>query len=110
VVATRDVTNVPGQALYLLNNDFVREQATAMAKRVLEAPGTTTQRVALAYQMALSRPPTDAEWVRAEAYLAEAESDLQPGGKRADSNEGAVKAWSTFCQALFGCAEFRYLK
>jgi hypothetical protein len=111
VVATRDVTNVPGQALYLLNNDFVREQATAMAKRVMETPNLTApQRIALAYQMALSRPPTETERARAEAYLAEAASDLQPGGQRADTNEGAVKSWSTFCQALFACAEFRYLK
>ena len=38
VVASRDVTNVPSQALYLMNNAFVITQSQAMAKRILAAP------------------------------------------------------------------------
>ncbi|HEY3900326.1 MAG TPA: PSD1 and planctomycete cytochrome C domain-containing protein [Chthoniobacter sp.] len=109
VVATRDVTNVPSQALYLLNNDFVRDQATAMARRVLAQPLTHPQRIALAYEYALGRPPTDAELARAEQYLLSEGRGLLPveAGRVQDA---ALLSWSTFCQALFACAEFRYLK
>jgi hypothetical protein len=106
VVPTRDVTNVPGQALYLLNNDFVRAQATALAKRVLETPDAA-QRIALAYRLTLSRPPTAAERARAEAFLADDSLHPAKPGLKGDAD---LLAWSTFSQALFACAEFRYLK
>ena len=109
VVATRDVTNVPAQALYLLNNSFVRDQATALAKRVLAQPVPHEQRITLAYEYALGRPPSDAERARAEQYLLSEGRGLLPvkGGKVDDAS---LASWSTFCQALFACAEFRYLK
>ncbi len=109
VVASRDVTNVPIQALYLLNNAFVRAQAAAMAKHILATPLTHPQRIALAYQTALSRPPTEAELARAEQYLLDEGRGLLPA--KAGKTEGAASlAWSTFCQALFASAEFRYLR
>jgi len=95
VVAARDVTNVPSQALYLMNNKFVREQAAALAQRVLAAKPDATQRVELAYQLALGRAATAEESERAQRYIAEHGSEL---------------GWTTFCQALFACAEFRYLR
>jgi hypothetical protein len=109
VVATRDVTNVPVQALYLLNNGFVRDQATAMARRVLVQPLSHEQRITLAYEYALGRPPNSAELARAQQYLLSEGRALLPikGGKVDDA---ALLSWSTFCQALFACAEFRYLK
>jgi hypothetical protein len=109
VVATRDVTNVPVQALYLLNNGFVRDQAAAMAKRIVATPLAHPQRIALAYQLALSRPPTDAERARAERYLLE-EGRALLSAKSGQAEDAAQLSWSTFCQALFACAEFRYLK
>ncbi|WP_064736162.1 PSD1 and planctomycete cytochrome C domain-containing protein [Chthoniobacter flavus] len=109
VVAARDVTNVPAQALYLLNNGFVRDQAAAMAKRVLAQPVSYEQRITLAYEYALGRPPNAAEIARAEKYLLSEGRGLLPvkGGK---ADDAALLSWSTFCQALFACAEFRYLK
>jgi len=109
VVAARDVTNVPVQALYLLNNAFVRAQAAAMAKRITATPLAHPQRIALAYQLALSRPPSDAERVRAEKYLLEEGRALLPM-KNGGVDEAALHSWATFCQALFASAEFRYLK
>jgi cytochrome c553 len=109
VVATRDVTNVPVQALYLLNNGFVREQAAAMAKRIIATPLAHPERIALAYELALSRPPTEAERTRAEKYLLDEGWGLVPV-KDGKVEDAALLSWSTFCQALFACAEFRYLK
>ncbi len=109
VVASRDVTNVPAQALYLMNNNFVRDQSAAMAKRVVGAPLDYPQRISLAYRLALGRLPTEAERARADRYLlTEGRSLISlKGGKTMDA---AMLSWSTFCQALFASAEFRYLE
>jgi hypothetical protein len=105
VVAERDVTNVPSQALYLMNNGFVRTQAAAMAKRVLAAP--VMDRIGYAYQIALSRAPTDAERLRADRYLRGESDGLQRVNNASDAS---TENWATFCQALFACAEFRFLR
>ncbi len=109
VVASRDVTNVPSQALFMMNNDFVRAQSMAMAKRILASPLDYPARVSLAYQLALSRKPTDAERKRADRYLLNEARALIPlkGGNK---DEASALSWSTFCQALFACAEFRYIR
>src|SRR5262249_17200842 len=57
VVAQRDVTTVPAQALFLMNSPFVRDQAAQMAKRLLAAASLDDAgRVDLAYRLALARP------------------------------------------------------
>ena len=66
----REKTTVATQALLLLNNEFVRQQAVHFAKRVVAAtrdrPSETPQGkqraiVEEAYWLAFSRKPTDAE-------------------------------------------------
>ena len=109
VVASRDVTNVPTQALFMMNNDFVRAQSMALAKRILASPPDYPSRVNLAYQLTLSRKPTDAERKRADRYLLDEARALIPV-KGGNKDEASTLSWSTFCQALFACAEFRYLR
>ena len=109
VVASRDVTNVPSQALYLMNNDFVIAQSQAMAKRILSTPLDYPTRISLAYHLALSRPPTEAERTRADTYL-RAEARGLMTAKSGNVPEASEASWATLCQALFACAEFRYLR
>lgn len=72
VTGHRDTTTVPIQALYLLNDPFVRRQALSFAERVLQQPDKTDdERVQLAYQLAYGRPATSTEVGRATTYLAE---------------------------------------
>ncbi len=100
VVPSRDVTTVPSQALFMMNSAFIESQSKAMARRLLDGKLTDTAgRVRAAYQLAFLRPPTPAEQARAEAYLTHCVKTL---------NEPADQAWATFCQAIFGSAEFRY--
>lgn len=109
VVANRDSTNVPSQALYLMNNPFVIEQAKALAHRIATAPGLDHRgRITRAYELALCRPPTDAERARADLFLRDEVKDwikLSNGKLPA----AAESAYATFCQALFASAEFRFL-
>jgi cytochrome c553 len=109
VVARRDTTNVPAQALFLLNSPFSFAQATAAAKQLLEDKNLTTnkQRIEEAYLTTFSRLPTAAEVQTAQRYLGElVEASSIADGKPVKATE---LAWTTFMQAMMSSAEFRYL-
>ena len=58
----RDVTNVPTQALSLLNDPFVLQQAGVWAERAIESPeGTVNARLEQMFLASLGRPPTSRE-------------------------------------------------
>ena len=60
--AARNVSTVSTQALTLMNNPFVLNQAELFAQRLeREAPGDLDAQIDLAYLIALTRQPTDAE-------------------------------------------------
>lgn len=98
----REVTTVPTQALYMMNDAMVREQSLAAAKVTIEAASDDKERVQNAYARTLSRLPTAVELDRALSYL------RQPPGDDASAGDETVDAWSRFHQALFASAEFRY--
>ncbi|MBI5801852.1 MAG: PSD1 domain-containing protein [Verrucomicrobia bacterium] len=101
VVAAREVTTVPSQALYMLNSPFIQENAAAFAKRFQGTSADPKERITAAYLTAFSRPATAAEIARGESYLKDRAAE------RGSSTENAL---TTFCQALFASAEFRYVK
>ena len=60
--AARNVSTVSTQALTLLNNPFVLNQARLFAARLERAaPGDVERQIELAYRLALTRPPTARE-------------------------------------------------
>jgi hypothetical protein len=60
--AARNVSTVPTQALTLLNNEFVLNQARLFAERLEHAaPGDVDGQIDLAYRIALTRPPAAEE-------------------------------------------------
>ncbi|MCB1088057.1 MAG: DUF1553 domain-containing protein, partial [Verrucomicrobiae bacterium] len=95
----RGITTVPTQALYLMNSDFVVRQARQTAARVMDLAPDDAARVAVAYRLMFSRPPTEDESREGRAFVAD-----YPGAK-----DDAAAAWSAYCQMLFASAEFRYL-
>src|SRR5581483_7670768 len=60
-VGRRTVSNVPAQALILLNDPFVQQQAQTWAKRTLALPGTPAERIGAMYLAAFGRPATEQE-------------------------------------------------
>ena len=70
--AARNVSTVPTQALTLMNNEFVLKQADLFASRIeQEAPGDLERQIDLAYRVALTRSPTDAEMAVAKTLVDE---------------------------------------
>jgi hypothetical protein len=82
-VARRPVSNVPTQALVLLNDPLFFEAATALADELLRAfPSDSTLRLQAAFERTLSRPPTAAERTRSEEFLAASAASSPEAGER----------------------------
>jgi hypothetical protein len=71
-IGRRSVSNVPAQALILLNDPFVTGQAKVWADRVLgdKSLATPRQRIGRMYEQAFARPPTEKEFDEAVAFVA----------------------------------------
>ncbi len=95
----RNVSTVSTQPLMLMNNAHIRELATTFAGRVIKADGDGP-RVELAYRLALSRPPTDAERELGITVLTQL---------RRDWKGNATAALTTYCHTLLNSAGFMYI-
>ncbi|MAT13968.1 MAG: hypothetical protein CMJ46_01710 [Planctomyces sp.] len=75
----RDVTNVPGQSLTMLNDPFVIESAKKWIRMIEEEyPDLPAEkRIDLMFEQALGRPPTDLEKTRSLSFLNAIQSDYQ---------------------------------
>jgi hypothetical protein len=91
----RTLSNVPAQALILLNDDFVHLQAQRWAEQVLAQPTDTRQRIRRMYQAAFARPPRADEVAACEDFLRK-----QPDDRA---------AWSDLAHVLFNVKEFIFL-
>ena len=98
VTGERETTNVPLQALYLMNGPFVQARSAALAARLTREADGDEARVRLAFRLCFGREPDDAEAARSLDFLAD------------DPNEGdGPSALESFCQAILSTAEFRNL-
>src|SRR5258708_9110904 len=70
-IGRRTVSNVPAQALVMLNNPFVLQQAELWAKRVLATPGTAEEHARAMYATAFGRTSTKDELGAATEFVTE---------------------------------------
>jgi len=99
VVSRRDESTVPAHALYLINNGFVVDQATAFAESVMASSDDYTQRVAVAWKRALGREPRAEEISAALRLVDEVNTEVSSD----------QKGWAALCQALLMANELRYV-
>ena len=101
-VGQREATNVPSQSLFLLNNEFVIEQARRAAGEILKSAADTEEALSAElsrfFEYALGRSPDEEEQKWAMALVISI--------TQSKDRESAVLS---FCQALFNTAEFRYI-
>jgi hypothetical protein len=98
-VGRRNVSHVPAQALLMMNNPLVAEQAKTWAKRISEMETTPEARVTRMYEEAFSRPPAPDEIKLALEYIrTESVRRTEP------------QAWSDLAHVLFCNKEFIFLK
>lgn len=101
-VGRRTVSNVPAQALILMNDPFVIEQARGWAGQLLSNSALTTeQRLDRLYLTAFARHPNAAETSEAMAFL-----NSQGAGDPAN----ARGAWEHLCHVMFNVKEFVFIE
>ncbi len=98
---TRDVTNVPAQALTMLNDPFVIAQADALARRVLLVPRDA--RITTLFRLALSRVPTAAEQERFTGLQAEMAALTAV-------NKDSEIVWQHLAHTILNSKEFLYFQ
>jgi hypothetical protein len=103
----RDVTNVPAQALALLNDPFVLQQADAWAEQLIKRENDTIGgRIDVMFRKTLDRPPTEDERLRFELTVKQfAELHQVPP-------DGILKSqpiWKEISHVLFNVNEFIYI-
>ncbi len=101
-VGRRTVSNVPAEALILMNDPFIHQQAALWAKRVTAQGGSDEERIARMYEEAFSRPPTGDE---AAACL----EFLKSQAKAADKKPDDLAVWADLAHTLFNVKEFIYI-
>jgi Protein of unknown function (DUF1553) len=101
-VGRRTVSNVPAQALILLNDPFVHQQADVWSKKILATPGTSQERITGMYRSAFARPPSADEL---SACLAFVDKQTKERGAKSDD----VRVWADLAHALFNVKEFIFV-
>lgn len=100
----RNVTTVPLQSLALLNGDFVRRRAEALARRLDRLAGADpAARIRAATVLCFGRPPTDAELNLSLEFIVG-----QPVAYPAQE-DAERRAWIDFCQMLMASNPFLYV-
>jgi hypothetical protein len=102
----RQSSVVVPQALAMLNDPVVIEAAAAFARRVQTSEKTPATRIALAFRLALNRPPMPDEAAAAEALLDKHSRRYQ----LLPADEAAIHAMSHLCQVLICTNEFLYIE
>jgi hypothetical protein len=103
----RNVSNVPAQALILMNDPFVLEQTKLWAKRALaEANRTSDDRISGLYVDAFSRPPTEDERREAIAFLKSQGAEYGLSDLDVEKDE---RTWTDLCHVLVNVKEFIFV-
>lgn len=103
----RSATVTPVQALYLMNDPFVHEQADLFAVRVGMAVESLPERIDFAYRLALGRPATAQEQQLAAGYLRQMRTDLKETNLKEE--QYTRKALASLFRVIFSSNEFLYV-
>ena len=106
-IGRRNVSAVPSQALFLMNNEFVTSQAQRWAERILLSAATPKGRVERMYWEAFGRAPRPEETAEALSFAAKLEARYA-GIAGAESPER--RAWTDLAHVLFNTTEFVFIR
>ena len=104
-IGKRNNSNVPAQALIMMNDPFVIEQARVWARRVLAGDESSVERrIAEMFVSAYARPPSQDELSSAVGFLKAQAAEYGSRDWRQDED-----VWTDLCHVLFNAKEFVFL-
>lgn len=95
----RNVSNVPAQALILMNDPLVIEQAELWARRLVESVADPAQRVDQAFLAATGRKPDDGQRAECLALVERLSTD----------GADQTAAWSALCHVIWNSKAFVFV-
>jgi hypothetical protein len=107
---TRDTTNVPAQALTMLNDPFVIEQAAKWSRQLVTLQLEPTDRLRLMYQRAFARDPSAHEIQATLNYISDLTTYHSAAPNSAAPGETMQLVWQDVAHALFCLKEFIYVE
>jgi hypothetical protein len=111
-IGRRNVSNVPAQALILMNDPLVHQQAQLWARRVADEAGSDpAARIDRMYRAAFARLPTPAERQAALQFVAEQSRDYRNLARDAAAGvpvpaDPDQAAWADLAHALLNVKQF----
>jgi hypothetical protein len=106
-VGRRSASNVPAQALMLMNNEFVHQQSSVWAARLLkEVPAGGDDILKTAFRQALSRNPTQEELNSFQEFSQLVAADRKLPEENALQN---AEVLAEVCHVLLNQKEFLFL-
>jgi hypothetical protein len=103
--AKRDLTTVPTQALYFMNDPFVHARAEKFSLRILKSGEDDRARLDFTYRQLFGRTASPEEQADAAGFLRDYAAGCadQPAAKRGEL------AWSAYARVLFSSNEMLFL-
>jgi hypothetical protein len=101
--AQRGSSTTTLQALYLMNNPFVHEQARLFAARLQREGASDAERIERAFLLAFGRPASAEDRALSLAYLGQVREKLR------SAKIPAEQAWESLTRALLISSEFVYV-
>ena len=106
-VGRRNVSNVPAQALILMNDPFVYSQARQWATKLIAQGQSNEDRIRSMYVEAFGQPPTDAQLQQSLTFLKRQSESLNIG---VDEQNGSVDLWQDLGHVLFNVKQFIFVE
>ena len=105
-VGRRNTSNVPAQALILMNDPFVYQEAKHFAERLLAESDDPATRVEQLYWLSFGRAPDKSEVEQAVAFV---ESQGTALGLTPEAASKDLRPWQDLCHVIWNVKEFTYL-
>ena len=99
----RTTTTVPTQALFLMNNPWMKELAEEIARKTLADHKSDDRRISHLYESLLGRVPDQAD-------LDSAGKLLEAAREQADPKQRPQAGWESLCHAMLMSSEFLYVR
>lgn len=85
VTGSRHTTSSPLQSLFLMNNEFIQNQAVSLAERLDDLP--QSRQIAMLYEIAFGRSPTKREHELAAQFFAQLSMGRNAGQSTGDASD-----------------------
>lgn len=105
--AERPISTTPLQALFMMNDKFVHEQAAQFAGRVQRGCHSDPDRIQLAYALAFGRPARREEIREGLIYLERFSEKLS--AREHSPQRRQEMAWASFARVILASDEFLYI-